>query len=982
MRPARHHGRKVGIAALFVLAALGTCAPAAEENLRLLVLQPAPRGVYSASSRLSGNYMETYAFDGDRGPRNGLRYWRSARGAASEQWLAADYGRSFALTRFVVHWADPQDAAGFAIQVASDGQDWRPVAETLEADAGGRSEVALPEPVPARHVRLFRAAGSPGERRDSVGVYEFEIYHVRPEEAGLTNRAAEAVVTAHPFAGASLKYVQDGRLDTAFLPGVGEEPLRIRLAFERPVPLAALEFVYTAEDPLRYAVHRDADGDGVFELRGEPREGCPIGANAEPWDSRDPVRAVELELELPSRRGWWTPYPYVHEIRALAPAGASGSDPAVEGGAPSSPPPPAPVLQLGGAVRGFGADAPPSACLLGAYALPFDLGIHPGNLSVQPGHAAQVLSRARAMGLNHLAWEATLNLGNGSYHVPWRSKILLGIEDDSFRDFVAQAQAQGIRVSVILHRNVRSDPDGLFGVADYARDLGCMLSGPRYTAFWKALLQEILVDLGCDGVSVIFDEAYAGLHYGVSVRQGQAAEDDPCFTAFRREAGAGDIPFRDEDTPLGRRYRLFGYRQYARQFADLTAEARRLRPGGFTWCNINKSPMILAARGRTFLAYDLIGAEGDVGYWGTVVGPQYHLGKTRTILHPAWMTKRFAAASRQQECGALISAGYYYNWHYEKPYPASCLSGSALVAAFNGARSLLFYRLNYLRGEWQGRDLEAEVRQLAGMLRTLETFGIESSESPKRIAVLYSRASEDWWQLARDQDANRGFFRHQALCELLLAEGYPYDVLYDSRADHLAQLSAYDLVLLPFPYAISDAAVAALSAAAEAGRQVLFFSRQGETDEYGDPRPAPALPPLRDRWPERVRFDESDLCGRGGDPAYVRTLCAQLDRMLGPARDWVFEKAFRDDVLFFERRIGEDRRVLLLVNHEDRPLTVQAGVTLPSGRYRAEVVTREGVRSAVPAGIPGEGGIPAETLRRFAVPLPAQDALVLCIAPE
>ena len=185
-------------------------------------------------------------------------------------------------------------------------------------------------------------------------------------------------------------------------------------------------------------------------------------------------------------------------------------------------------------------------------------------------------------------------------------------------------------------------------------------------------------------------------------------------------------------------------------------------------------------------------------------------------------------------------------------------------------------------------------------------------------------------QPGNQMERSRGFFAELATLEMLLANGYPFQMFYlDHPADY-ADLSGFKLILIPFAYSVPKAALPALEKAAKAGAKIVVFEKAGETDEIGNAYPEPLLKkPAADGW---VDLLNDDLTARGTEPAYQRELCGKLDVWLGKDKPLYLNRYGNDvEATMLEKPNGE--KIVLFTNWTKKPVTVDGGVKVAAGDY-------------------------------------------------
>ncbi|MEA3401468.1 MAG: hypothetical protein U9R79_09545 [Armatimonadota bacterium] len=231
-------------------------------------------------------------------------------------------------------------------------------------------------------------------------------------------------------------------------------------------------------------------------------------------------------------------------------------------------------------------------------------------------------------------------------------------------------------------------------------------------------------------------------------------------------------------------------------------------------------------------------------------------------------------------------------------------------------------------GAWRVR---AWVRMRGG------EAGLRDTRILPQIAVLHSRASEDFWQLRQELNFEadlrvagiRGYVAHRIVEELLLRHSYPFEVHYLEREDELAHLSDYPLIVLPFPYCISNRAAAAVEEGRRAGSRILICERLGEADEVGTGREIPAMAGWADG--EDVVLVEN-LVDEFTDPAFRAELLGTLDDLLGESRAIELDRQGRNVEAILRR--GDDGWLLATINWEPEDVGLEVRLRLPEGSYR------------------------------------------------
>jgi len=477
---------------------------------------------------------------------------------------------------------------------------------------------------------------------------------------------------------------------------------------------------------------------------------------------------------------------------------------------------------------------------------------------------------------------------------------------------------------------------------------------------WRTAAAAVFEELGgsgVDGISLCPDEW--------PHTAGQDPIDPAVLKALLKEAGVADVPPYPDNTPDYRRAMLARYHAVARGFRVMADRARARNPDVLFPSLWSIVPLTWSRTGGV-LAYDILGAESGADYMAT--DPYIFDGSGH-----AWMERSIAmlvAAGRPGRGGLPILTGGTWHWTTTDRYQPICLTGGALASLFRGAGGVAFYRHNYIRAN----RLEADQRHVFRLIDYLDRAGVdEAARSTGLVAVLHSRASEDFQQLRAHSTAGidqrleglAGYVTQKAIEEALVAASVPHEIFYLDRAADVKQACRFPVLVLPYPYALSDEAAALIRRAHADGASVVIVGRMGEADETGAPRPTPALKALIGA--PRVTFVEmasarARLAEAEADPVVTAVRACLGDRL--PFR----LERHGYDVTAYERRVGE-RRFLALINWDRRDAVVTLRLRLDPAPHRVTQLDRLGARPAAPGGRP-VGLIPARDLERLRIGLP------------
>ncbi len=267
------------------------------------------------------------------------------------------------------------------------------------------------------------------------------------------------------------------------------------------------------------------------------------------------------------------------------------------------------------------------------------------------------------------------------------------------------------------------------------------------------------------------------------------------------------------------------------------------------------SPICSDFRLGTGVAWDMVGYETDIDYPTTdpyillhnYLGDSTHWYVTETAMH-------LVGSTPKRQCGIVLEAGHLRAEH--RPLLPVEIYGSALSAIARGAREVGFFHYVHLMqkteaGQTQGDSGFNSVRGCYDLLERIDPW-LEGAEPVKRVALLYSRASEEYFSFYTHPEPNMDVLTHETDDEryaflaqkevlyYLLRAGVPTDLYFLDQVG-AQELADYPVVIVPFPFAVSEQQAAMLEGLAEAGRTVIVISEFGSVDEMGVPHEHPVL---------------------------------------------------------------------------------------------------------------------------------------------
>jgi len=765
---------------------------------------------------------------------------------------------------------------------------------------------------------------------------------------GLFNLTPLCRLECVPFAGIEVAELCDGEtrwggLAPEHRPGRGG---RFALRFPQPARVAAVELAQGSRFAESYLIDGDSNGDGSFDttlvrVTGTGRR------EARARHAVAPVRVSALRLcGLQGDDRYGRCYPYLREFAVYVLREPWMQAPP----AAPKPPPGTPELHPGGVPRALPAptrdlETPMSErTARGVFIEGWMFGL--GKETPPPFEKLRALDaflwQLDYVGADHV----TLFPHRTSTRCPiWPSQVVEGSSWDVLTPLVSKLKERQVRTFVIFGKtSKRLQPD---------------LSWPEW---FGRLLAEVAAR-GAHGASLCADE----------YPQCGGSPDPAVYkAAVKEELGLDEAPGVRQDTDEYRRWQLLYYHQIAQAHRQAGERALAENPDFLFQSNWRIDPIALNQT-YTVLAYDILARETGVSYFGT--DPYYTETGRRTYMERA--VKVLVAAARPRGALPVLNGGSWDFLHLDR-YAGIQLNGSAVAAVMHGAAGVSFYRLNYLFLNNKSHLVHEAFR----MIEWLDHAGLRASRPPKTIAMLRSRASADFWQLRQELSVGadlkvagiRGYVCEKTIEELLLRHSRPFEIRYLDREDDLTDLGEYALVMLPFPYAVSDKAAAAVEAARQAGASIVLCERLGDADETGALRPAPVFRDWSER--ERVTF-VANVADEMTKPEFRNELLTTLDGLLGDRKPFAIETYGRN-VEAVMRETDNGRKLLAVINWERGEAVADLRLRLLPGAYRVTQCDGYGTR---PAAIAERQELTADDLAGFRVHLERDQVRVFEVRP-
>lgn len=399
---------------------------------------------------------------------------------------------------------------------------------------------------------------------------------------------------------------------------------------------------------------------------------------------------------------------------------------------------------------------------------------------------------------------------------------------------------------------------------------------PRFPAYycpnsrWGDNWVKVLGDLARNdlaGVSLTPDEYNyhnSGLKEGMSKSRDEAVRafyenlpnycDCPdCRRLFRERYGK-DLP--DLKTPdqseAWRQYINFRY-QTTTDWLRRSAEAvKQANPDCRADSLICVSPVCSDRWWSIGVAWDQVGYGTQIDFLTTDPYIELHnyLGDS-THWYVTETAERLSGAHPKRQCGIVLEASRLRQ-EFRELDPVE-VYGSALTAVFHGAKELAWWHYSHITGTGAAAEPEksyALVKGTYGLLGQVDPW-LSGLQPEKRIALLHSRASEDWWRVYSEGDPSPVLthagkdarYASRAQVEVLmhcLRRSIPVD-LYYLESVREEQLADYPVIVVPFAFAISDEQAAMLRELVASGKHLVVISEVGTVDEEGTIRERPAL---------------------------------------------------------------------------------------------------------------------------------------------
>jgi hypothetical protein len=556
--------------------------------------------------------------------------------------------------------------------------------------------------------------------------------------------------------------------------------------------------------------------------------------------------------------------------------------------------------------------------------------------------------------------------------LPFPSTVVPGYKENVLQQFAAQMHKNNIGVIV----NQSPLPYGL-GSWDFPRVMNpreypCILSS-SFVRDASTMLYREFMNAGIDGLALGGDEFFVHSHTGRNEDSSPVCRnangspnglcDPTCNELFSEKFGINRETSGTAFSSSAAKWKVFEYERLGTLFANYAQMMRSVNPNAVVTSLFRAGEENRPAYG---IAYDVMGSTGMVAemssnpYWSnnSYLGHYYFANETKKLM----------GASR--EGTAVITLQPTPNFDKNGYRDPIMLYGPALSAVMHGAQGINFYEQNYLFAGGKN-DAGPLVEKIFNLTAWLEQKRLVDYHVPKAVALVYSRASDDWWQLAHSAsgvEAAEAILYQNAVMEVLFRNGIPFDLCYLDQPSSLDVLSRYTMALLPYPYSIGREAVNKIRQAIGKGTRVVALQRSGEVDEFGERYPSPLLQGVRG-----IEHLAIDLTGSNYSELSAHLIPVIMKNLNGrlPLRLNAGGKDVECSILE-----SKDSRLVFCLNWEKQPVEINLGISLPQGTYAASVITLE---RETPGSIDGKSSLSVSDFRGFRLALGPEEAKIVSI---
>jgi hypothetical protein len=438
-----------------------------------------------------------------------------------------------------------------------------------------------------------------------------------------------------------------------------------------------------------------------------------------------------------------------------------------------------------------------------------------------------------------------------------------------------------------------------------------------------------------------------------------------CKTLFDRKFGS-TMETDDTFSPTSKAlWELFEYDLTADLISEHTTIMRNEYPGTTITSLFRPGEQNRVAYG---IAYDIMGHKGGIDvmssdpYWSH----NHYLGH----YYFANETKKLIGASKKGHASVTLQTSPTFNKNgYKNPL---MLYGPAFSALMHGARGINFYKLDYLYSGGKP-DSGQPVTNFFNMVKYLEQEGLLNYKTPRKFAVLYSRASDDWWQQQNQNDpaqSAKAIVYQNFIMDSLFRNGIPFDLFYIDQYESLSKISEYETLIIPFPYSISLDNANLIKKASNSGVRTITINKNGDVDEIGQKHNKPLLTNLKGQL--HLNLDLKNATYKELSRKIIDAISKQTSSPL--PLTFITDNSDVECTL----RVNNNKRMIFCLNWDSKIADIQLGINMPKGEYKMKYINMESYASA---SIWDKTIISENDLKSFRINLKHGELVTLLIEP-
>jgi hypothetical protein len=370
---------------------------------------------------------------------------------------------------------------------------------------------------------------------------------------------------------------------------------------------------------------------------------------------------------------------------------------------------------------------------------------------------------------------------------------------------------------------------------------------------------------------------------------------------------------------------------------------------------------------------DLLGTEG----YFTYDDPYGHW-------HPAISTKRMIGANPKRK--AIITQNTPWtpasNKLFYETFPPVAMWGAIMSTIMHGGDAIVFWRLWY-----NNHDYNDHIGAGYKMLDTLSSWGGKDATVPSDIAILHSYKSvstyarpQGWAYYAGNNLKNdrleeiRGFASEEAVLEVLLKNGYPFQYFISDYPEDIEDLSAHKIIIVPFAYTINTTTLNKLEEAVNNGTKLIILGKP-ETHNQSIKSTVSSTFSNLTKNPNTIVFNHDIL--RGKKKKFEQDLVTKLDEILGNNKKLYLQRYGKDIEASLIQK-NESEKFLFVTNWENKPNVVDVGILIANGSYE---ILRRDLNHTRKVSINGKDLLSETDISKFRIEMQPGESIIFYIYP-